>query len=48
MKKLINAVGDMLRESLDGFAAAHADLVRSRMTPPLSPAPARRSGAKSR
>ncbi len=28
MKKLINAVDDMLRESLDGFALAHADLVR--------------------
>ena len=28
MKKLINAVDDLLRESLDGFAAAHADLVR--------------------
>src|SRR6185437_6716618 len=27
MKKLINAVDDMLAESLDGFAAAHADLV---------------------
>ena len=28
MKKLINAVDDVLAESLDGFAAAHADLVR--------------------
>ena len=28
MKKLINAVEDVLTESLDGFAAAHADLVR--------------------
>ena len=28
MKKLINAVDDLLREGLDGFAAAHADLVR--------------------
>src|SRR5271165_3602942 len=27
MKKLINAVDDVLVESLDGFAAAHADLV---------------------
>ena len=27
MKKLINAVDDLLRESLDGFGAAHADLV---------------------
>ena len=28
MKKLSNAVDDVLRESLDGFGAAHADLVR--------------------
>jgi phosphoenolpyruvate---glycerone phosphotransferase subunit DhaK len=28
MKKLINAVDAVLRESLDGFAAAHQDLVR--------------------
>jgi dihydroxyacetone kinase-like protein len=28
MKKLINAVDDLLRESLDGFAAAHAEVVR--------------------
>ena len=27
MKKLINAVGDVLSESLDGFVAAHADIV---------------------
>jgi dihydroxyacetone kinase-like protein len=27
MKKLVNAVDDILAESLDGFAAAHADLV---------------------
>jgi dihydroxyacetone kinase-like protein len=27
MKKLINAVDDVLAQSLDGFAAAHADLV---------------------
>jgi dihydroxyacetone kinase-like protein len=27
MKKLINAVDDILAESLDGFAAAHAGLV---------------------
>ena len=27
MKKLINAVDDLLTESLDGFAAAHADIV---------------------
>src|SRR5258708_33786205 len=27
MKKLINAVDDVLNESLDGFAAAHGDIV---------------------
>src|SRR5688572_16218014 len=27
MKKLINDVGNVLQESLDGFAAAHADIV---------------------
>ena len=27
MKKLINAVDTVLAESLDGFAAAHADIV---------------------
>jgi phosphoenolpyruvate---glycerone phosphotransferase subunit DhaK len=27
MKKLMNAVDAMLDESLDGFAAAHADIV---------------------
>ena len=27
MKKLINAVEDVLSESLDGFVAAHADIV---------------------
>ena len=27
MKKLINAVDTMLAESLDGFCAAHADIV---------------------
>ena len=27
MKKLINAVEDVLAESLDGFAATHADIV---------------------
>src|ERR1700729_3180020 len=27
MKKLINAVDDVLSQSLDGFAAAHADIV---------------------
>lgn len=28
MKKLINATDNVLSESLDGFAAAHADIVR--------------------
>jgi len=28
MKKLINAVEDILSESLDGFAAAHGDMSR--------------------
>ncbi len=27
MKKLINKVADVLEESLDGFVAAHADIV---------------------
>jgi phosphoenolpyruvate---glycerone phosphotransferase subunit DhaK len=27
MKKLINAVDNVLSESLDGFAAAHGDIV---------------------
>ena len=38
MKKLINAVETMLDESLDGFAAAHADIValgsRAEIRPP--------------
>ena len=29
MKKLINAVDTVLAESLDGFAAAHADILAS-------------------
>lgn len=33
MKKLINAVDTVLRESLDGFAAAHADLVKVAYAP---------------
>jgi dihydroxyacetone kinase-like protein len=33
MKKLINAVDDVLSESLQGFAAAHADLVRIAQEP---------------
>ena len=28
MKKLMNAVDDILTESLDGFAAAHAGIVK--------------------
>ena len=33
MKKLINAVDDILDESLSGFGAAHADLVKVNLTP---------------
>jgi phosphoenolpyruvate---glycerone phosphotransferase subunit DhaK len=33
MKKLINAVGDVLSESLQGFAEAHADLVKITQDP---------------
>ncbi len=33
MKKLINAVGDVLSESLQGFGEAHADLVRIAQDP---------------
>ena len=33
MKKLINAVDDVLDESLSGFGAAHADLVKVNLTP---------------
>src|SRR5918995_926593 len=33
MKKLINAVDDVLSESLQGFAEAHADLVRISQDP---------------
>ena len=33
MKKLINHPDDVVRESLEGFAAAHADLVRVTMSP---------------
>ena len=35
MKKLINAVDDVLTESLRGFAAAHADLVEISLEPKL-------------
>ena len=37
MKKLINAVDDVLTESLDGFAAAHADIVDARRRPQVRP-----------
>ena len=33
MKKIINAVSDVVRESCEGFAAAHADLVRLNADP---------------
>ena len=33
MKKLINHVDSLLTESLDGFGAAHADLVRVHSAP---------------
>lgn len=33
MKKFLNEVDDLLRESLEGFAAAHRDLVRVSYTP---------------
>ena len=33
MKKLINAVGDILSESLRGFAAAHGDIVTAQFNP---------------
>ncbi len=33
MKKLINAVDEVLSESLEGFAAAHGDLVRLTLSP---------------
>jgi phosphoenolpyruvate---glycerone phosphotransferase subunit DhaK len=35
MKKLINAVGDVVKESLAGFCAAHADIVRLGETAPF-------------
>jgi dihydroxyacetone kinase-like protein len=43
MKKLINAVDTILSESLDGFAAAHADIVSlgEGRKSPLSPPRAR-------
>ena len=37
MKKLINAVDDVLAESLDGFAAAHADIVALGAGPQVRP-----------
>jgi dihydroxyacetone kinase-like protein len=48
MKKLINAVENVLSESLDGFGAAHADLVRVAHDPTWSPARTPRSAARSR
>lgn len=33
MKKLINAVDDVLSEALHGFAAAHADIVKAHLSP---------------
>ena len=35
MKKLINAVGDVVNESLAGFCAAHSDIVRLGETAPI-------------
>jgi len=35
MKKLVNAVDTLLQESLQGFAAAHADLVSLSLVPPF-------------
>src|SRR5437868_8844391 len=35
MKKLINAVGDVVNESLAGFCAAHSDIVRLGKTAPF-------------
>ena len=35
MKKLINQVENILREALDGFGMAHADLVRISHDPHL-------------
>ena len=35
MKKLINRADDLLAEALEGFAAAHADLVRVQVGPGL-------------
>ena len=37
MKKLINDVDFLLSESLDGFAAAHADIVTLGETGPFVP-----------
>ena len=35
MKKLINAVDDVVNESLAGFCAAHSDIVRLGETAPI-------------
>ena len=49
MKKLINDVETVLAESLDGFAAAHADIVTLGRGAPVRAAPpdrhARQGGA---
>jgi AcrR family transcriptional regulator len=45
MKKLINAVDDVLRESLSGFCAAHADIV-VRFHRPRRPSPDGHLGAR--
>ena len=45
MKKLINAVDTVLAESLDGFAAAHADICRARRGAQVRP-PARLTPGK--
>ena len=37
MKKLMNGVDTILTESLDGFAAAHADIVDARRRPQVRP-----------
>ena len=47
MKKLINRVDDVLAQALEGFGAAHADLVRVHtVTRPSSPAPPRPAPAR--
>ena len=49
VKKLINAVEDIVPESLAGLEAAHPDLVKVDLVPEPRPAPRRaRSRARSR